>query len=253
MPDPDPPTDYAAWARSRTAAMLAAGPAERLVGVMVTSVDARAALDGKSGGLSSAPDRALLKAWRTVADGVLVGARTLETEKYGSLIPEEDRARRLAHGRAGWPRLITISRRLDLDLAQVLSTDADLPLTVYTEAPPSAVPEHPGTDVELVTLEEASLAAVVADVRRRHGFTVLGCEGGPHLLAAALAARVLTDLSLTLSPTILGTGPPLLPGDDLAAPVPLRLLAAQAHAGSLFAHYAIPENGGGFTDTVCGR
>jgi 5-amino-6-(5-phosphoribosylamino)uracil reductase len=235
----DEQTDYRAWARERTRAMLAAGPAQRLVGVMVTSVDARAALEGKSGGLSSEPDRALLKAWRAVAGGVLVGARTLETERYGSLIPEEDREARLALGQDGWPRLLTISRRLDLDLEAVLSTDADLPLTVYAAADAPDPPAHRGTDVELIRLADVSPAAVVADARARYGYEVLGCEGGPHLLAAALADGTLTDLSLTIAPTIVGTGPPLLPGDGLEHAVDLRLLAAEAHAGSLFAHYAV--------------
>lgn len=230
--------DYGAWARKRTEAMLAAGGPERLVGVMVTSVDARAALDGKSGGLSSAPDRALLKAWRAAVDGVLVGARTLETERYGSLIPDADRDARVAAGRTGWPRVLTISRRLDIDLEAALSIDPDLPLTIYTEASASGVPAHTGSDVEVVTLDAASPAAAVADARRR-GSALLGCEGGPHLLAAALADGVLTDLSLTVAPTILGTGPPLLPGDDLEGAVALELLAADALEGCVFAHYAV--------------
>ncbi|MCW3040762.1 MAG: hypothetical protein JWM31_2667 [Solirubrobacterales bacterium] len=239
MPDEAPDTDYIAWARARTAAMLAAGPVARLVGVMVSSVDARAALEGKSGGLSSAPDRALLKAWRAAADAVLVGARTLETEKYGSLVPDADRDRRLAEGRTGWPRLITISRRADLDLEQVLATDPDLPLTVYTAAPASEHPAHRGSDVAFVVLDDVGPAAVTADARRRFGYAVLGCEGGPHLLAAALADGSLTDLSLTLAPTVVGTGAPLLPDGEVHAPVALRLLAAEAHAGSVFVHYAV--------------
>jgi 5-amino-6-(5-phosphoribosylamino)uracil reductase len=229
--------DYREWARRRVQAMLADGPAERLVAVMVTSVDARAALEGKSGGLSSEPDKALLKAWRAAAGAVLVGARTLETERYGSLIPDEDREARVAAGQTPWPRLLTISRRLDLDLDAVLATDAALPLTIYTEA---ELPDGlPGEDVEVVRLPDVSPSAVVADARARAGYEVIGCEGGPHLLAVAIAQGVLTDLSLTLSPVVLGSGPPLLPGDDLPQAVPMRLAAADAHAGSVFAHYRL--------------
>jgi riboflavin biosynthesis pyrimidine reductase len=229
--------DYREWARRRTQAMLDAGPQQRVIAVMVTSVDARAALDGKSGGLSSEPDRALLKAWRTVAGGVLVGARTLEAERYGSLIPDADRDARLAAGKEGWPRVLTVSRRMDLDLDAVLSTDPGLPLTIYTEV---AVPDSlPGSDVQVVQLPDASPTAVVADARVRYGYDVIACEGGPHLLTVALAQGVLTDLSLTLSPVVVGSGPPLLPGEDLPDPVPLRLAAADAHEGSVFAHYLL--------------
>lgn len=235
----DESSEHGEWARGRTAAVLAAGGPQRLVGVMVTSVDARAALDGKSGGLSSAPDRALLKAWRAAAGGVLVGARTLETERYGSLIPEHARAARLAAGQEGWPRLLTISRRLDLDLEAVLSTDPDLPLTVYAQTGAGELPDHRGTDVELVTLDDVSPAAVVADARARRGYDVIACEGGPHLLAAALADGALTDLSLTIAPTVIGSGPPLLPEDDLDTAVALELIACDARDGSVFAHYAV--------------
>jgi riboflavin biosynthesis pyrimidine reductase len=229
--------DYRAWAHERVRAMLADGPAQRLVAVMVTSVDARAALDGKSGGLSSEPDKALLKAWRAAADAVLVGARTLETERYGSLIADEDRDARVAAGRDPWPRLLTVSRRMDLDLDAVLSTDPALPLTIYTEAEPPV--GLPGEDVQVVRLPAVGPAAVVADARERYGWDVIGCEGGPHLLTVALAEGVLTDLSLTLSPVVLGSGPPLIGGDDLPDAVPLRLAVAEAHAGSVFAHYRV--------------
>lgn len=230
-------SDPAAWARRRTEAMLADGPAKRVVAVMVASVDGRAALDGKSGGLSSQEDKALLKAWRTAAGGVLVGARTLETERYGSLIPDADRDARLAAGREGWPRILTLSRNLDLDLEAMLSTDDALPLTVYTEA--AAPDDVPGSDVEVVTLDEVTPGAVVADARARYGYDVVACEGGPRLLAAALAQGVVTDLSLTLAPIVVGTGPPLLPPGELTTAVPLRLAAAEALGGSVFAHYRV--------------
>ncbi|MCW3014705.1 MAG: hypothetical protein JWO02_1797 [Solirubrobacterales bacterium] len=228
--------DYRDWARRRTRAMLATGQARRVIAVMVTSVDARAALDGKSGGLSSAPDKALLKAWRTIAGGVLVGARTLETERYGSLIPDEDRDARLAAGQDGWPRVLTISRRMDIDLEAVLSTDPDLPLTIYTEAEAPAT--LPGSDVHVISLGDVSPAAVVADARERYGYDVIVCEGGPYLFTVAIAQGVVTDLSLTLSPVLLGSGPPLLRA-ELPDAMPLHLATAEAHAGSVFAHYLL--------------
>jgi len=228
--------DHRSWARQRTQAMLDAGPSRRVVAVMVSSVDARAALDGTSGGLSSEADRALLKAWRAVAGGLLVGARTLETERYGSLIPDEDREDRRAAGQEGWPRVLTISRRMDIDLDAVLSTDAALPLTIYTQEPVTDDP--PGSDVHVVSLPEVSVASVVADARERYGYDVITCEGGPHLLAAALAQGVLTDLSLTLASVVLGSGLPLL-GVAIPTAVPLRLAAVDARDGSVFVHYRI--------------
>lgn len=230
-----PSEEDRAWAAGRARAMLDEGGRRRVVGVMVASVDARAALEGKSGGLSSAPDVALLKAWRAVAGGILVGARTLETERYGALIPDADRADREAAGRPGWPRVLTISRRLDLDLDAVLSYDPELPLTVYTEAEGTLG----GADVEVVRLGRTTPAAVVEDARARYGHDVIACEGGPQLLAAALADGTLTDLSLTLAPAILGHGAALLPEESLDDEIALDLRACDARAGSVFAHYAV--------------
>lgn len=233
-----PPVDHRAWALERTRALLADGPARRVIGVMVASVDGRAAVDGKSGGLSSEADRALLQAWRARAGAVLVGARTLETERYGSLIPDADRDARLARGETGCPRVLTVSRDLDLDLDAILSTDADLPLTVYTAA--DAGREIPGSDTQVLTLPEVSLAAVLADARRRYGCDVVACEGGPRLLAAALEEGVITDLSLTLAPMVLGDGPPLLSRADGADPITLTAVAAEVIDGSAFVHYRLP-------------
>ncbi len=233
-----PPVDHRAWALQRTRALLADGPAQRVIGVMVASIDGRAAVDGKSGGLSSEADKALLKAWRAQAGALLVGARTLETERYGSLIPDTDSDARLARGLPGWPRVLTVSRRLDLDLEAILSTDDALPLTVYTTA--DDVGEVPGTDTDVVRLADVSPASVLADARRRYACDVVACEGGPRLLAVALAQGVVTDLSLTLAPVILGDGPSLLPQGDGAEARKLSAVAAEAVDGSAFVHFRRP-------------
>jgi riboflavin biosynthesis pyrimidine reductase len=228
--------DYREWAADWTARVLAAGPEERLLGVMVASVDARAAIAGRTGALSSAPDRALLRAWRTATDAMLVGAGTLEAEKYARIVDAEDRAAREAAGRTPVPRILTISRRLEIDFDAVLANDPNLTLTVYTGVPGDAPPS-----VEVVVLDTPTVGAAVADARRRYGVRTIDCEGGPRLLAGAVEEGVVTDLSVTIAPLLVaGTDLRMLDHYTLAgAPRALELVAHAVHEGQTFLHYRL--------------
>ncbi len=227
-------TDYRAWAAQRTERVLAAGAPDRLIGVMVASVDARAAIEGRTSVLSSAPDRALLRAWRTATDAMLVGAGTLEAEKYAQIVDDADRATRAAAGRTPVPRILTISRGFTIDFDAVLANDPHLALTVYSALPGAAPPS-----VEVVGLERPTVAAVIADARERYGAHSICCEGGPRLLAGAVAEGCVTDLSITIAPLLVaGGGPRLLDRYELAgAPRALDLFAHDVHEGQVFLHY----------------
>jgi riboflavin biosynthesis pyrimidine reductase len=224
------------WARDWVRAALASGGPERVIGMMVSSLDARAALAGRSRGLSSPADRALIRAWRAEADLLLVGARTLEIERYGSVIPNEDRDVRESLGRSRVPRIVTVSRRLDLDLDAMLEVDPDMALTVYTSN--AAAKAHPS--VEVVALgsgDDVPLDLVLADIRGRREGSIVLCEGGPILLAQLLDKRLLTDLSLTLSPLVVGGG--LALWQDAGDGEPQQFALAELHRDEdfIFAHY----------------
>jgi riboflavin biosynthesis pyrimidine reductase len=64
------------------------------------------------------------------------------------------------------------------------------------------------------------------------------CEGGPALLHAALLAGVVDELDLSISPSLVGTGPRLLDG-ALPGVVRSRLLQLLEEDGTLFARYAV--------------
>ncbi|HEU4975045.1 MAG TPA: dihydrofolate reductase family protein [Baekduia sp.] len=225
--------DHLDWARERVDALLAAGDGPRLVAVAVASLDLRAGVAGRSGGLSSEADQALLYAWRAAADMLLVGGRTLTVERYGSLLPEPLAARRRERGLPPIPPVATISRAADLDVARIRRADEPPDLRVYTEAAPP--PDEPG--VGWRRLKAVTVRSVVDDLRER-GAGVIVCEGGPTVYARALADEVVTDLSLTLAPVVVGEGDVLLP-DFHPGDVRLALAGATAIGDHLFTHYRV--------------
>src|SRR3954454_9947831 len=83
---------------------------------LVSGLDGCAAVGGRVGALSTAPDKALFADMRTLADVVLVGARTVREEGYGPIrLSEERSATRVARGLTPAPPLAVVSRSLDLD------------------------------------------------------------------------------------------------------------------------------------------
>ena len=111
-------------------------------------------------------------------------------------------ARRGAAGLARTPVAVLISRSLDLPWDAGLFAAADQPVLVYTGARRPAAPEV-AAPLELVRLPDPTPAAALRDLRAR-GVRALLCEGGPTLNGALLAAGLVDELFLTLSPLLAG-------------------------------------------------
>jgi len=217
---------------------------------MVVSVDGATAVDGRSGGLGGPGDRRVFRALRGVADMILVGAGTVRAEGYRSPRTSDDDvlARRLADGRAPRPRLVVVSGSLDLDPEAPLFADRpdeDPPPVVATVA--SAPPDRRAAlepVAELVAcgpnrVDLTGLLAVLDDV----GAGVVLCEGGPDLNHQLLAAGLVDEVCLTISPRLVGgvggDGRSLLAGDSLPIPARLRLDRVLAEDGFLFCRYLV--------------
>ncbi|HYM58731.1 MAG TPA: dihydrofolate reductase family protein, partial [Solirubrobacteraceae bacterium] len=176
----------------------------------------------------------------TIADAVLVGGATVRAEGYGRLVgSEERRARRRAAGLADDPGAVLVSRSMNLPWDAGLFAVPEQPVLVYTDAGAGAPPDV-AAPVELVRLEEASLAAAMADLRRR-GVRSLLCEGGPTLNRALLAAGVVDELFLTLSPLLTADdgAPGILAGGALPEPARLTLRWVCHHEGELYLRYSL--------------
>lgn len=216
---------------------LGEGSRPRVVASMIASVDGRVAVHGRSVALGHPADRALLRELRAGVDAILVGAGTLQAERYANLLDPPQRARRAAAGGAEHPVVATVSRRLDPSLASVpVFAEPDTPVVVYTEA----AGELPGADVHRFAPGELTLTAVLADLAAERGARAVLCEGGPALLALLVAAGCLDDLLFTLAPLLVaGDAPAVLHGPVLDPPAPLRLRAVRRGGDHLLLHYEV--------------
>jgi riboflavin-specific deaminase-like protein len=213
--EPRPAREHLAPLRSRWEAAARAERPFTYVN-MVSTVDGRAALEGRSSDIGGPADLHVLLELRALADAVLIGTGTLRAEGYDRLVRSpERRARREAAGLAADPPAVLLSLSFDLPWDAGLFAAPEQPVLIYTtsdaEAPAVAAP------VEVVRLPEPTPAAMMRDLRGR-GIAVLLCEGGPTLNRALLGAGLVDELFLTLAPLL--AGDPRQPGIVMGAPLP---------------------------------
>jgi riboflavin biosynthesis pyrimidine reductase len=203
-PDPDPtPVDDVALAA------LYEQPRPGLRMNFVTSVDGAVEVEGRSRGLGNPAVKKVVDLLRQYPDGLLVGAGTVRVEGYHAVrLDERRRAWRSARGLDPYPRLIVISRRLDLDPTSHALVEAPRRPVILTSraAPPDRVTAlSTVADVLAYGEDEVDLRAAVADLHERGIGTILS-EGGPHLFGSLTAADLVDEVCLTVSPLLTGPG-----------------------------------------------
>jgi riboflavin-specific deaminase-like protein len=214
---------------------------------MIATVDGRASIDGRSGPLSGEADRAVFHALRAAVDAVMAGAETVRTERYGRMIPDpETRLRRHERGRTEEPLACIVSGRLALpeDLPLLSTPDARVAIITSSPARLTGVAAHLEY-VRAVREGMLDLAQALAELQERFAVGTLLCEGGPHLNAHLLAAGLVDELFLTLSPVLAGGDPAggealrMIAGPALDTPVELQLLGLLASGSQLFLRYGV--------------
>lgn len=194
---------------------------------MVGGLDGSAAIAGRVGALSTGPDAALFRGMRQIADVVLVGAETVRREGYGPVrLSAEAQEARLAEGRAANPPLAIVSRSLELPWESRAFTDApaDARTVVVTCAGADAervARAREVADVVIAGDDRVEPARAMAELAAL-GHGVVLCEGGPRWLGEVVAANLLDELLLSISP-VMGGDP--LPVSVTPAGAPLRRFA----------------------------
>ena len=192
---------------------------------MILSLDGSVAFHGLAGPLSNECDQTLLVALRSFADIVLVGAGTARAERYGPVVltPDQLAERRNRYGITDIPPVAVVTRSADLP-ASMFADPRQRPLLVTTT---EVARRHPNlterADLLLAGDTEVDLAGAVKRLQMR-GFRRVLCEGGPTLLDQLIAADLVDDMCLTLSPTLSAARPTFHPGAGaLTAPTRLAL------------------------------
>jgi riboflavin-specific deaminase-like protein len=169
-----------------------------------TTLDGRAAINGRSGPIGSAADTEMLQRLRTRVDAVMIGAGTMRAERYGRIVGDPDfRAYRERTGLAHDPLGVIVSNRLELPWDAGLFTDGGGRVVVFTasdqEPPETATPVTVVRHPEGVELDRA-----LEWLRRERGIRSVLCEGGPTLHGRLREGGLADELFLTIAPKIAG-------------------------------------------------
>ncbi|HEY3759618.1 MAG TPA: dihydrofolate reductase family protein [Solirubrobacteraceae bacterium] len=234
------------------------GPAgrPRVILNMVSTVDGRATLGGRSGPLSGPVDRELFHALRLVVDAVMAGAGTVRVERYGRIVPDVSRRRmRLARGRNEEPLACIVSGSLALEGDIPLLADPEARVVILTQSSASLPPSAAEAEVDYIRAVrdgQLDLPAALAELHTRFGVDALLCEGGPHLNTQLLAAGLVDELFLSVSPLLAGgdldenSAHPealrILAGTSFSPPIALELHSVLEYDSGLFLRYSIPSS-----------
>ncbi|WP_405870967.1 pyrimidine reductase family protein [Streptomyces zaomyceticus] len=222
---------------------LPAGEGAWLRANMVSSLDGAGQHDGRSQPLSSDADMRIFGTLRGLADVVVVGAETVRLEGYRPARAREAfAARRAAAGQGPAPVIAVVSASLNLDFSLPLFTEPLVPTLILTgaAAPPDRVRAARAAGAAVLTagdgagVEPARAKAALAERGLRRQLT----EGGPRLLGQFVAAEVLDELCLTVSPTMTaGSAQRIAGGPSVAVPTRFAVASVLEQDGFLFTRY----------------
>ncbi|MEU6547424.1 pyrimidine reductase family protein [Streptomyces sp. NPDC046859] len=241
------------WSLAELAAAYAypdAGPGGStpwLRGNMVSTLDGAAQHEGRSQPISCAADMRVFGTLRALADVVVVGAETVRQEGYRPARARAEFAEaRAAAGQGPAPAIAVISASLDLDFGLPLFTSPLVPTLVLTgaAAPADRVAEAERAGARVVVagdgagVDPARAVGALAGL----GHTRLLTEGGPRLLGQLVAAGVLDELCLTISPMLTaGDAQRIAGGPAVAVPRRFELVSLLEEDGFLFSRYRRPR------------
>lgn len=211
----------------------------------VSSVDGAVELAGHSAGLSTAPDRVVYQLGSDLADVVLLGAGTATIEQFHGIRPDEQTSRRRArHGLSPVPPIAVVTSGGSLPADAPVLTDVLTPSIVLTcDTAPAETRQawaNAGATVLTAGDDTVDLPRAVAALGER-GLTRIDCEGGPHLFGGLLAAGLVHELRVTLSPMLLSGSADRIAVGTSIDPARLRLASVLTDSDSLLLRYLIAE------------
>lgn len=196
---------------------------------------------------TSPKDKRRLVEIRAECDAILAGAKTISTDNMTMGLPDAAlREARVKRGQSPYPLrvLLTNSGRIDPGLRLFEKTFSPIVIFSTTRMPArirSALADK--ADLWLQEGPAVNLEGMMATLRADYGVKRLVCEGGAQVFRALLAAGLIDELHLTLSPHIFGgvKAPTLtgIAGDFLPQSVNARLRSLEVIDGECFLRFRI--------------
>ncbi len=208
---------------------------------MVSSLDGRITVEGKAARLGSATDRQVMRALRSGADAVMIGANTLRTEKLSLGLDE---------GAGAQPIAIILTNTGDVPLVEHLIRPAGQKVLVLVPEGCSEIPLSRLRRIAEVSCVPATLRGAIdlgptlKVLKADYGLEIVLVEGGPTLNHTLISRNLADELFLTIAPRLLGgttqatltilTGDPLQPAEPRPSLLSLHLADSE-----LFLRYAL--------------
>ncbi|HEX3823537.1 MAG TPA: pyrimidine reductase family protein [Mycobacteriales bacterium] len=210
---------------------------------MVMTLDGAGAFDGRTKAVTDPADQALLLAMRGHADAIMVGAATVQAERYGPVtLSDEVRGDRVASGYAAAPPLVVVTGRSMLSpRLRIFAPEGPRTIIATLErSAEQAAALRDVADVVFVGDETIDLARLLAELGGR-GLDRILCEGGPFLLSQLVEADLVDDMCLTVSPYLAGSQPTTdQPASAREKPTHLRLRHVLTRDDLLYLRYSRP-------------
>ncbi len=203
---------------------------------MISSLDGRAAVEGRASRLGSAADRQTMRTLRAKADAVMVGAGTLRAERLTLGLDSPADSHPLAV-------IATSSGDVPLE-SNLITPEGQGVLVITRENVTVSSGEHRVVPLPADGSGNLDLGVALEVLKAEHGVNLLLVEGGPKLNHSFLSRALADELFLTLAPILIGgtleAGPtildgPLLPRRDI------HLLSAHLSGDELFLRYDLRE------------
>lgn len=170
---------------------------------MITSSNGLATLNGLSGPLGGAADKALFTTLRGIADIIIVGYSTVRDEQYRPpQLTKELITERESLGQAPLPTIAIVSNRLNFDeRIPLLSSSEYHPVILTSSSSPEENRENISSTCEIFISgeEKVDFKKGVGTLSSRFGKIIL-VEGGPSLNSQFVEDDLFDELCITTSP-----------------------------------------------------
>jgi len=177
-------------------------------------------------------DKQWLLEVRALADAILVGRGTLETDRMSMDLPDQRlRERRIKEGKSEYPLRVILSGSGNISISLDVFQKGNAPIVIYSTekmapAQRRLLSEH--ATVHLSGSDELDVFWLLWHLYEHYQVRSLVCEGGPTLVKALAQADLIDEIYLTIAAKIFGglAAPGLtgLPGEFLPASRQFQLI-----------------------------